>query len=129
MGGPFVPINCGAIPESLIESEIFGFEKGSFTGAVRPKKGLIEVAEGGTLFLDEVGEISLKMQVDLLRVLQDKCFYRVGGLDALKADFRLVSATHKDLTKQIAGKLSASGFLLPHQRDHPPGTSFEGAQS
>jgi DNA-binding NtrC family response regulator len=102
IGGPFVPINCGAIPESLIESEIFGFEKGSFTGAVRPKKGLIEVAEEGTLFLDEVGEISPKMQVDLLRVLQDKCFYRVGGLDALKADFRLISATHKDLTKQIA---------------------------
>ena len=102
MGGPFVPINCGAVPESLIESEIFGFEKGSFTGAVRPKKGLIDVAEGGTLFLDEVGEISLKMQVDLLRVLQDKCFYRVGGLEALKADFRLISATHRDLTKQIA---------------------------
>lgn len=102
IGGPFVPINCGAVPESLIESEIFGFEKGSFTGAIRPKKGLIEVAEGGTLFLDEVGEISLKMQVDLLRVLQDKSFFRVGGVDTLKADFRLISATHKDLTKQIA---------------------------
>lgn len=102
MGGPFVPINCGAVPESLIESELFGFEKGSFTGAIRPKKGLVEIAEGGTLFLDEVGEISLKMQVDLLRLLQDKCFYRVGGVEALKADFRLISATHKDLTKQIA---------------------------
>jgi DNA-binding NtrC family response regulator len=101
MGGPFVPINCGAIPESLIESEIFGHEKGSFTGAIRPKKGLIEVAEGGTLFLDEVGEIAPKMQVDLLRVLQDKHFFRVGGVDSIKADFRLISATHRDLNQQM----------------------------
>jgi two-component system response regulator HydG len=100
MGGPFVPINCGAIPESLMESEIFGHEKGSFTGAIRPKKGLIEVAEGGTLFLDEVGEIIPKMQVDLLRVLQDRSFYRVGGVEAIKADFRLISATHRDLAQQ-----------------------------
>lgn len=101
MGGPFVPINCGAIPESLIESEIFGHEKGSFTGAIRPKKGLIEVAEGGTLFLDEVGEITPKMQVDLLRVLQDKCFFRVGSVERIKTDFRLISATHRDLNKQM----------------------------
>ncbi len=102
MGGPFVPINCGAIPESLMESEIFGHEKGSFTGAIRPKKGLIEVAEAGTLFLDEVGEITPKMQVDLLRVLQDRSFYRVGGVEAIKADFRLISATHRDLAQQAA---------------------------
>ncbi|MGO9566645.1 MAG: sigma-54-dependent transcriptional regulator [Desulfomonilaceae bacterium] len=102
MGGPFVPINCGAIPESLMESEIFGHEKGSFTGAIRPKKGLIEVAEGGTLFLDEVGEITPKMQVDLLRVLQDRSFYRVGSVEAIKADFRLISATHRDLAQQAA---------------------------
>ncbi len=102
MGGPFVPINCGAIPESLMESEIFGHEKGSFTGAIRPKKGLIEVAEGGTLFLDEVGEIIPKMQVDLLRVLQDRSFFRVGGVEAIKADFRLISATHRDLAQQAA---------------------------
>ncbi len=102
MGGPFVPINCGAIPESLMESEIFGHEKGSFTGAVRPKKGLIEVAEGGTLFLDEVGEITPKMQVDLLRVLQDKLFYRVGGVEPIRADFRLISATHRDLAHEVA---------------------------
>jgi len=102
MGGPFVPINCGAIPESLMESEIFGHEKGSFTGAVRPKKGLIEVVEGGTLFLDEVGEITPKMQVDLLRVLQDKLFYRVGGVEAIRADFRLISATHRDLAHEVA---------------------------
>jgi DNA-binding NtrC family response regulator len=101
MGGPFVPINCGAIPESLIESEIFGHEKGSFTGAIRPKKGLIEVAEAGTLFLDEVGEIAPKMQVDLLRVLQDKHFFRVGGIESIKTDFRLISATHQDLNQQM----------------------------
>ncbi len=102
MGGPFVPINCGAIPETLIESEVFGYEKGSFTGAHRPKKGLIEVAERGTLFLDEVGEITSKMQVDLLRVLQDKTFFRVGGVDPILADFRLISATHRELTQEIA---------------------------
>ena len=101
MGRPFVPINCGAVPESLMESEMFGHEKGSFTGAVRPKKGLIEVAEGGTLFLDEVGEITAKMQVDLLRVLQDKSFFRVGGVEPIRADFRLISATHRDLNQQI----------------------------
>ncbi len=102
MGGPFVPINCGAIPESLMESEIFGHEKGSFTGAVRAKKGLVEIAEGGTLFLDEVGEISAKMQVDLLRVLQDKSLYRVGGVEPISADFRLISATHRDLNREVA---------------------------
>ncbi len=102
MGRAFVPINCGAIPESLMESEIFGYEKGSFTGATRPKKGLIEVAEGGTLFLDEVGEISPKMQVDLLRVLQDKRFYRVGGVEPMVADFRLISATHRDLNREVS---------------------------
>lgn len=102
MGGPFVPINCGAIPESLIESEMFGHEKGSFTGAHRPKKGLVEVAEGGTLFLDEVGEITPKMQVDLLRVLQDKSFFRVGGVEPIQADFRLVSATHRDLHEEVS---------------------------
>ncbi|HTY25299.1 MAG TPA: sigma-54 dependent transcriptional regulator [Desulfomonilaceae bacterium] len=101
MGRPFVPINCGAIPESLMESEMFGHEKGSFTGAIRPKKGLIEISDGGTLFLDEVGEIAPKMQVDLLRVLQDKGFYRVGGEELVRADFRLISATHRDLNQQI----------------------------
>ncbi len=111
LGGPFVPINCGAIPESLIESEIFGYEKGSFTGAVKAKKGLIEVAEGGTLFLDEVGEISPKMQVDLLRVLQDRRFFRVGGVEPLVADFRLISATHKDLNSQIANGTFRQDFF------------------
>lgn len=111
MGGPFVPINCGAIPESLMESEVFGHEKGSFTGADRPKKGLIEVARGGTLFLDEVGEITPKMQVDLLRVLQDKTFYRVGGVEPIRADFRLISATHRDLNQEIAAGAFRQDFF------------------
>jgi two-component system response regulator HydG len=111
MGGPFVPINCGAIPESLIESEIFGYEKGSFTGAIRPKRGLIEVAENGTLFLDEVGEITPKMQVDLLRVIQDRKFYRVGSVEPIKADFRLISATHQDLNKMIANGTFRQDFF------------------
>lgn len=111
MGGPFVPINCGAVPETLIESEVFGHEKGSFTGAHRPKKGLIEVAERGSLFLDEIGEITPKMQVDLLRVLQDKTFYRVGGVDPIHADFRLISATHRELGQEIAqGKFRQDFF-------------------
>ncbi|MFH1115242.1 MAG: sigma-54 dependent transcriptional regulator [Pseudomonadota bacterium] len=111
MGGPFVPINCGAIPETLIESEVFGHEKGSFTGAHRPKKGLIEVADRGTLFLDEVGEITAKMQVDLLRVLQEKTFFRVGGVEPIQADFRLISATHRDPAQEIAdGKFRQDFF-------------------
>ncbi len=111
MGGPFVPINCGAIPESLLESEIFGHEKGSFTGATRPKKGLIEVVSGGTLFLDEVGEISAKMQIDLLRVLQDKTFFRVGGVKPLVTDFRLISATHRDIAEQVESGDFRQDFL------------------
>lgn len=111
MGGPFVPINCGALPESLMESEIFGYEKGSFTGAARPKKGLIEVAEGGTLFLDEIGEITPKMQIDLLRVLQDKTFFRVGGVEPIRADFRLISATHRDLKQEIERGIFRQDFF------------------
>jgi len=99
--GPFVPINCGAFTETLLESELFGHETGSFTGATRAKKGRIEMAEAGTLFLDEVGEIPLKMQVDLLRVLEEKKLHRVGGMKDLSVDFRLISATHRDLTKEI----------------------------
>jgi DNA-binding NtrC family response regulator len=112
MGGPFVPINCGAIPESLIESEIFGYEKGSFTGAVRAKKGLIEVADEGTLFLDEVGEITPKMQVDLLRALQDKTFFRVGGVEPVSVDFRLISATHRDLNLLVASGAFRQDFFF-----------------
>ncbi|MEM5786201.1 MAG: sigma-54 dependent transcriptional regulator [Syntrophobacteraceae bacterium] len=100
--GPFIAINCGAFAENLLESELFGHEAGSFTGATRTQKGRLEMARGGTLFLDEIGEIPLKMQVDLLRVLQEKCFNRVGGQRAISIDFRLISATHQDLLQKVA---------------------------
>jgi two-component system response regulator HydG len=99
--GPFIPINCGAFTETLLESELFGHESGAFTGAKRAKKGRIEMARGGTLFLDEIGEIPLKMQIDLLRVLQEKCIHPVGGLKDIPVDFRLICATHRDLKKEI----------------------------
>lgn len=98
---PFIPINCGAFTETLLESELFGHESGAFTGARRAKKGRLEMAHGGTLFLDEVGEIPLKMQVDLLRVLEEKSFTRVGGTGEIPVDFRLICATHRDLTQEI----------------------------
>lgn len=100
--GPFIAMNCGAFAESLLESELFGHEAGSFTGAARTQKGRLEMAKGGTLFLDEVGEIPLKMQVDLLRVLQEKNFHRVGGNREISVDFRLIAATHQDLLEKVA---------------------------
>lgn len=95
--GPFVAVNCAALPENLLESELFGYEKGAFTGAVSTKKGRFELADKGTLFLDEVGDISPKTQVDLLRVLEEKEFRRVGGTGLIKADVRIIAATNKDL--------------------------------
>ncbi|MBU1275749.1 MAG: sigma-54 dependent transcriptional regulator [Proteobacteria bacterium] len=100
--GPFVAINCGAQSESLLESELFGHERGAFTGAVKARRGHLEMADGGTLFLDEVGDISQKMQVALLRVLENGSFLRVGGGDPLTSDFRLICATHRDLPELIA---------------------------
>ena len=99
---PIVPVNCGAIPESLLESELFGHEKGAFTGAQYRRKGKIEMADGGTLFLDEVGAIPPKMQVDLLRVLETKEVTRLGGGRPIKVDFRVICATNDDLEKSIA---------------------------
>jgi transcriptional regulator with PAS, ATPase and Fis domain len=101
--GPFVAVNCGAIPESLLESELFGYKKGAFTGAERDKPGRFALAEGGTLFLDEIGEISAAMQVKLLRVLQEREYEPLGGIKSVKADVRLVSATNKNLL-ELAGK-------------------------
>ena len=94
---PFVPINCGAIPSELLESELFGHEKGAFTGAISTRQGRFEMAEGGTLFLDEIGDMSLPMQVKLLRVLQERTFERVGSNKTITADVRIVAATHVDL--------------------------------
>ncbi len=101
---PFVTLNCGAIPEALIESELFGHMKGAFTDAISTKKGLFEIADGGTIFLDEISELPLLMQVKLLRVLQDKEFKRVGGTEDIKVDVRIISATNKDLEEAVREK-------------------------
>ncbi|MCK5758335.1 MAG: sigma-54-dependent Fis family transcriptional regulator, partial [Clostridiales bacterium] len=98
----FVPVNCGALPETLLESELFGHVKGAFTGAVRDKKGRFELADKGTIFLDEIGDISAAMQVKLLRVLQEGCFEKVGGEETIYVDVRVVSATNKNLSEEIA---------------------------
>lgn len=100
--GAFVPVNCGAIPSELMESELFGHEKGAFTGALSTRKGRFELAEGGTLFLDEIGDMSLDMQVKLLRVLQERSFERVGGNRTIQCDVRIVAATHRDLKQAVA---------------------------
>ena len=98
---PFVPINCGAIPGELLESELFGHEKGAFTGAISARQGRFEMAEGGTLFLDEIGDMPMPMQVKLLRVLQERTFERVGGTKLISADVRIVAATHRNLEEMI----------------------------
>lgn len=103
-GKPFVAINCGAIPENLLESELFGHEKGAFTGAIKTTEGKIEMANGGTLFLDEVGDIPLPLQVKLLRFIQERVIERIGGRKAIPVDVRIVCATHRDLNQMIADK-------------------------
>jgi DNA-binding NtrC family response regulator len=123
--GPFVIVNCGAIPEHLMESELFGHQKGAFTDAKETKKGRLELAHGGTLFLDEIGEIGMRMQIDLLRILEDRVFYRVGGTQPLEADFRVIAATHSDIEEAIREKrfredlyyrLNVVAFELPPLR-------------
>ncbi|MBP1739131.1 MAG: Fis family transcriptional regulator [Deltaproteobacteria bacterium] len=125
--GPFVVVNCGAFPEHLLESELFGYQKGAFTDAKTTKKGRLEMAHGGTLLLDEVGEISMRMQIDLLRVLEDHLFYRVGGTQPIEADFRIIAATNKDLEKTIKEgtfredlyyRLNVISFVMPPLREH-----------
>ena len=101
-GGPFIKVNCGALVETLLESELFGHEKGAFTGAIKRKLGRFELADGGTLFLDEIGDVTLAMQTKLLRVLQERELERVGGEQTLKVDVRVVSATNKDLREEVA---------------------------
>ncbi len=100
-GGPFVKVHCGALPDNLLESELFGYEKGAFTGATARKPGRVELAEAGTLFLDEIGDITPAVQVKLLRVLQDKQYERLGGTETLDANVRFVAATHRDLEAMV----------------------------
>jgi Nif-specific regulatory protein len=126
---PFIKVSCAALPESLIESELFGYEKGAFTGAQASKKGRFELAEGGTLFLDEIGELNLPIQVKLLRVLQAREFERLGGTKTLKANVRLVTATHKDLEQAILEgsfredlyyRLNVFSIFIPPLRERKP---------
>ena len=99
---PFIAVSCAALAETLLESELFGHEKGAFTGATQQKHGKFEMAAGGTIFLDEIGDISPKLQVDLLRVLQERCFYRVGGSEEVRVDVRVIAATHVNLQQAVA---------------------------
>nr|NJM04515.1 sigma-54-dependent Fis family transcriptional regulator [Desulfobacula sp.] len=124
--GPFVSVNCGAIPKHIMESELFGHRKGAFTDAKETRKGRLEMASGGTLFLDEIGEISMRMQIDLLQVLEDKIFYKVGGTQPITADFRVIAATHVDLEKAIRDRsfredlfyrLKVISFTMPPLRE------------
>jgi transcriptional regulator with PAS, ATPase and Fis domain len=121
-----VTVHCGALSEDLLESELFGHEKGAFTGAMFNRKGRFEMADGGTIFLDEIATISMKMQVELLRVLESKTFTRVGGNKEIKSDFRIICATNKDLKKMVADgsfredlyyRLNVVNIAIPPLRD------------
>jgi Nif-specific regulatory protein len=126
---PFIKVSCAALPESLIESELFGYEKGAFTGAQASKKGRFEMADGGTLFLDEIGELNPSIQVKLLRVLQAKEFERLGGTKTIRANVRLIAATNKDIEKAIATgafrddlyyRLNVFSIFIPPLRERKP---------
>jgi two-component system response regulator AtoC len=126
--GPFIRVNCGALPENLIESELFGHERGAFTGADRQRPGRFERASGGTIFLDEVGELPLSAQAKILRVLQEREFERVGGTETLRSDARVIAATHRDLPKEATAgrfredlfyRLNVARIVLPPLRDRP----------
>ena len=126
--GPFIKVHCAALPETLLESELFGYEQGAFTGATRQKPGRLELAEGGTLFLDEIGDITPATQVKLLRALQDREFERVGGTRTMSADVRFVAATHRDLDQMVQSgefredlfyRLNVLPIWTPPLRDRP----------
>ena len=125
---PFIPLNCAAIPENLLESELFGHERGAFTGAVQARRGKFELAQGGTIFLDEIGEMPALLQAKLLRVLQEKTFERLGGGLQIKADVRVIAATNRDLAREVAEKrfredlyyrLNVFPIVLPPLRERP----------
>jgi len=130
---PFVAVNCGAIPAELLESELFGHEKGAFTGAISTRRGRFELAEGGTLFLDEIGDMPMPMQVKLLRVIQERSFERVGGTKTINSNMRLIAATHQDLEKRIGEgnfrmdlfyRLNVFPIEIPPVRDRPDDISL-----
>jgi DNA-binding NtrC family response regulator len=123
---PFVPVSCAALPDTLLESELFGHERGAFTGAVARRKGTFEAADGGTLFLDEIGDISPKLQLDLLRVLEDRRFCRVGSSEQIEVDVRIIAATNRDLKQAVTAghfredlyyRLNVIPVTLPPLRD------------
>ncbi|HJV67162.1 MAG TPA: sigma-54 dependent transcriptional regulator [Geomonas sp.] len=126
--GPFIPLNCAAIPENLLESELFGHEKGAFTGAVQARQGKFELAKGGTIFLDEIGEMQLSLQAKLLRVLQERVFERVGGSREMKADVRVIAASNRNLRQEVDERrfredlyyrLNVFPLALPPLRERP----------
>lgn len=130
---PFVKVNCGAIPETLFESELFGYEKGAFTGATGRKKGKIELAEGGTVFLDEIGDMPLSTQVKILRILQNREFERLGGTDTLKVNVRIIAATNTNLEQRVANRqfredlyyrLDVISLTMPPLRERPEDIPF-----
>jgi DNA-binding NtrC family response regulator len=127
-GGPFLPVNCAAIPSTLLEAELFGFEKGAFTGAVRQQKGKFEIASGGTIFLDEIGDMGLDVQAKLLRILEGQQFERLGGTRSIQANARVITATNRNLKDMVESKLFRNDLYyrinvfpvhLPPLRDHP----------